>query len=521
MRWLARAAWFFLLLAIVVPVAGVLLRPTAAATFVAGGAALALAAGATALLSFGLERFVGLRYLHRVRRRGSMNAPVLGWALLGAVGFALFFASRGRFRVGETAGVVAVLVSALGVVVALLLSVFSVFTTVSTMGVVLGVASLVVVLAVTSGFEREFQEKVLALNAHLIVIPYGDVDIDSPEADQIVQKLRGMPGVVRMAKFLFSAGEVMVERVGANLKGVDLDQGADDLRRSLIQGRVEDLARPATCAPPTAAAAPAPAEQVGRIILGAELAHRLHVGVGSCISIMVPFSQTDAITPPSFRFKVVGLFRMGFNEYDTRLAYVSLQDARKVATARGSVFGVELRFSDPMMALRAGPEVKRRLDAPYRVIDWKELNHNLFMALTMQKLIISLLLVLIIVVAAFNIIASLTMIVLSKVREISILKSMGARSSMVAGIFLVGGTTVGAVGTGFGIAYGLLVCLLARLYGYPLDPRVYLIGSLPVQISAGEVTVVAAATLAICFLATLYPSLRASRMRAVDGLRYD
>jgi lipoprotein-releasing system permease protein len=168
-----------------------------------------------------------------------------------------------------------------------------------------------------------------------------------------------------------------------------------------------------------------------------------------------------------------------------------------------------------------GGEVKRRLDAPYRVIDWRELNHNLFTALTVQKLVISLILVIIIVVAAFNIIAALTMIVLSKVREIAILKSMGARSSMVAGVFLVGGTTVGAIGIGMGIAYGLLVCLLAYFYGYALDPRVYLIGRLPVRISIGEVTAVAAATMLISFLATLYPSIRASRMRAVDGLRYD
>jgi lipoprotein-releasing system permease protein len=131
------------------------------------------------------------------------------------------------------------------------------------------------------------------------------------------------------------------------------------------------------------------------------------------------------------------------------------------------------------------------------------------------------LLVLIIVVAAFNIIASLTMIVLSKVREIAILKSMGAHSGMVARIFLVGGITVGAIGTGLGILYGLLVCLLARLYGYPLDPKVYLIGQLPVQIAASEIVAVAVATLSICFLATLYPSLRASRLKAIDGLRYN
>jgi len=128
---------------------------------------------------------------------------------------------------------------------------------------------------------------------------------------------------------------------------------------------------------------------------------------------------------------------------------------------------------------------------------------------------------LIIVVAAFNIIASLTMIVLSKVREIAILKSMGARSAAVARVFLVGGTTVGAVGTGLGIGYGLVVCALAHLYGYPLDPKVYLIGRLPVTIDPAELIGVAAATLLICFLATLYPSLRAARLDAVEGLRYE
>jgi lipoprotein-releasing system permease protein len=412
---------------------------------------------------------------------------------------------------------VTALVGGLAAVMSILLQLFSVFTTVSTMGVVLGVASLIVVVAVTSGFEREFQDKVLALNAHLIVIPYGNVDIDSPEADHIQRKLRGMPGVVRMAKFLFSAGEVMVGKVGANLKGIDLVQGADDLKAALVEGKVADLERPATCPTPSGKVE----TDVGRIILGAELAHRLHTRVGDCVPIMIPFSLGDATAPPSFPFRVVGLFRMGFNEYDTRLAYVSLEDAHRLESARGSVFGIELRFSDPHLALSMVKEVKRRLDAPYRVIDWKELNHNLFMALTMQKVIISTLLLLIIIVAAFNIIASLTMIVLSKVREIAILKSMGARSTMVARVFLVGGTTVGAIGTALGILYGLLICMLARLYGYPLDPKVYLIGKLPVDIPASEIIVVAAATLTICFLATLYPSVRASRLEAVDGLRYN
>jgi lipoprotein-releasing system permease protein len=496
------------------------LDPTSILRLAAIVVAAGLAVGFVRLFKPDLERIVGLRYLHRARRAGGTRVAALVGVVLALGGLALLLGSRGRWRVGETIGVVSMLLGALDLIFVLLMRVFSVFTTVSTMGIVLGVASLVVVLGVTSGFEREFQDKVLALNAHLIVIPYGDVDIDSPEADRIEARLRGMPGVVRMAKFLFSAGEVMVGSIGANLKGVDLKDGADDLRRSLIAGRVEDLEAPASCPLPEGTPRKESTD-VGRIVLGAELAHKLRLDVGKCVSIMVPFGGGTDAAPPSFLFKVVGLFRMGFNEYDTRLAYVSLADARKIASARGSVFGVELRFADPLMALHAGDEVRKRLDGPYRVIDWKELNHNLFMALTMQKVMISLLLAIIIIVAAFNIIASLTMIVLSKVREIAILKSMGARSTTVARIFLVGGTTVGAIGTALGILYGLLVCLAARVYGYPLDPKVYLIGELPVQIAPSEIVAVAAATLAICFLATLYPAWRASRMRAVDGIRYN
>jgi len=485
-----------------------------------------LALGLVGLYARPFERFAGLRYLNRgseARRSRKLRIATLVTLTLGLAALALFFAARGKLRALETVGVLGILGSSLALVTLLLLRLFSVFTTVSTMGVALGVQSLIVVLGVTSGFQREFQDKVLALNAHLIVIPYGDVDVDSAEADDIQAKLADLPGVVRQAKFLFSAGEVMVGSIGANLKGIDLAQGADDLRRTLIDGRVEDLGHPEPCTvPKTGAGAGGGGTQnaSGNIALGVELAHRLHLKVGDCVSIMVPFSDTSGIVPPSFLFRVIGRFRMGFNEYDTRLAYVSLDDARRLASVRQSVFGVELRFADAYQAIAMAKEVRRRLPGPYRVVDWQELNHNLFTALKTQKVAISLLLVLIILVAAFNIIASLTMIVLSKVREIAILGSMGARAAMLARLFLVAGTSVGAVGTIIGIACGLLVCGLAKLYGYPLDPKVYLIGQLPVQIAPREIVAVAAATLAICVLATLYPSLRASRLRAVDGLRH-
>jgi lipoprotein-releasing system permease protein len=510
--------WILRVVLLVVPLGEVLaaaLAPAWRKPLVALAIGGLLAFGVVELFWPGPEPFVGLRYLHSSRRPRRALAGLAATLGLTLVGLLLFFvARRYQARGWETVGVVAALAGSLGAVLSLLLQLFSVFSTVSAMGVVLGVASLIVVMAVTSGFEREFQNKVLALNAHLVVMPYGNVEFDSPEADQIEGKLRGMPGVVGMAKFLFSAGEVMVGKVGSNLKGIDIVHGADDIKGSLIEGRIADLEKPVTC-PGTSRD-----EHAGRIILGAELAHRIHAKVGDCIPIMIPFSLGDTSAPPMFPFRVVGLFRMGFHEYDTRLAYVSIEDAHRLESARAWVFGVEVRFADPYFALSQVKEVKRRLDAPYRVVDWKELNHNLFMALAVQKFAISLVLLLIIVVASFNMIASLTMIVLSKVREIAILKSMGARSLTVARVFLVGGTTIAGVGTGFGIVYGLLICVLARLYGYPLDPKVYMIGQLPVEIPIAEIVGVAAITLGICLLATIFPAVRASRLEAVDGLRH-
>src|SRR4051794_29671507 len=193
---------------------------------------------------------MGVRYLQRSHLSPVNRMGVWGSLAVTAAGFALFLLTRGRVQELATLAVVWTLLGALASIVFVLLRIFSVFTTVSSMGVVLGVMSLVVVLAVTSGFEREFQDKVLAVNAHLIVTAYGiehDMAQAEREADEMMTKLRTLPGLVRMAKFSFSAGEVMIGRVGANLKGVDMRDGAPELARTRIDGNVADLGRPAHC----------------------------------------------------------------------------------------------------------------------------------------------------------------------------------------------------------------------------------------------------------------------------------
>jgi lipoprotein-releasing system permease protein len=479
---------------------------------------LALLASVLLLAGYRFERFVGTRYL----RRGSWSRAVRIGPLV-ALGvtladFLVLLAARDHSRAVETVAVVIALAALLASILLVLLRFFSVFTTVSTVGVMLGVASLVVVLSVTSGFAREFQDKVQAVNAHLMVTAYGlerDVEEAEREARKVRAILEGFPGLVRTSRFSFTAGEVMIGKIGANLKGVDVAEGVPELRRALLAGSADDLARPATCPE-----APAPGELVGRMILGAELARKVHKTVGDCIQVLVPFSGAIESTPSAYAFRVVGIASFGFQEYDAHLGFIPIEDAKRLGNARQSIFGVELRFTDAMLALRMEEEVENRLGPDRRIINWKTLNKNLFTALAMQKLIISLLLVLIIVVAAFNILASLMLVVLSKVREVAILAAMGARRGSLLRVFLVSGSIVGFVGTGLGILYGLSLCGLAALYGYPLDPKVYLIAELPVEISAREILLVAGATQIISLLATLYPARRASRQQVVDGLKY-
>lgn len=480
---------------------------------------LAVVSSVALILGYRVERFVGTRYLRResASRAIRVGLPVaLGITL---VDVAVVFATRTHHRTIETIAVVTTLIALLATILFILLRMLSVFTTVSTVGVMLGVASLVVVLSVTSGFQREFENKVQAVNAHLIVTAYGlerDVEEADKEAESVRVRLKGLPGLVRTSRFSFTAGEVMIGKVGANLKGVDLTDGAPELRRAVVAGSVDDLGKPASCG----GAAPDGQPMVGRLILGADLAHKVHAQVGDCIQVLVPFSGGIESIPSAYTFRVVGLSSFGFQEYDARLAFIPIEDAKRLGNARQSIFGVELRFADPMQALKMEEAVEQRLGPDMRIIDWKTLNKNLFTALAMQKLIISMLLVLIIVVAAFNILASLTLVVLSKIREVAIIASMGARAGALLRIFLVSGSVVGFVGTGFGILYGLALCGLAALYGYPLDPKVYLIARLPVEVSGREILIVAGATQIICLLATLYPAWRASRQQVVEGLKY-
>ncbi len=273
----------------------------------------------------------------------------------------------------------------------------------------------------------------------------------------------------------------------------------------------------------------ASAETLPGVIVGAGLADSLGLKLGDEVRIISPLAGLDTSmwqpnggAPRAMPFRVTGVFQAGFQEYDTRLVYVDLYEAERFFDHGDSVTGVEIRLDD----IDAAPAVARRLEAdlgggPYHTMDWQELNHNLFTALEMQKVMLSLVIATIIFVAAFNVVATLIMIVLEKKREIAILKAMGARDSGILTIFLVQGVVIGLIGTAIGLVLGGIVSGYLSVYRFPLDPKVYLIDHLPVRISPLEFTYSVLIALGICIFATLLPSLWAARLTPADGVRYE
>jgi lipoprotein-releasing system permease protein len=483
------------------------------------------------------EATIGWRYLYGGKRDKVMQL----FALAGVLGIVVGVVTLGVSDGASPIGVGILVISMVWTVVFTLLSLFTVFTSVSMLGVVLGVAALTVVLAVTTGFQKQFRDKVLGVNAHVIVLKsqttfaeYRDVMKTAREID---------PDVLAVQPFIFA--EMLATNgkgalSGVAIKGIDpkLVRGVLDLEKHMVQGSVDSLLIEA-CPPGDAASIPAGATASvldkpkcmtnPPIIMGKELAHKLKAKIGDVVTVVVPLSNIDldawrarSSAPRTRKFTVTGIFYSGFDEYDRRLMYTSLIDTQDLGGRGDQVMGVELKVKDVDRADEIAKRLEKALGGPpYQVQDWYELNHNLFMALKLQKLALVVILTLIIVVAAVNMVSALTMKVTEKTREIAIMKSMGSSSSSVALVFQVFGVAIGAGGTVIGVAIGLATCYVMSRYGYHLDPKVYLIDRLPIEVRPLEVVLMAGVTMAISVIATLVPSQSAASMRPVDGLRYD
>lgn len=464
---------------------------------------------------------IGLRYLYGGKRDRLMMWLALGGLVVAGGGFGMLMA------VGPSViGVSLVIAGMLTATVCGLLTIFSVFTAVSVLGVALGVAALTIVLAVTTGFQESFRDKVLGVNAHVIVtqaidLPYtGFDDVMKTAKDSDPDIIAQQP--FTLAEMLATRGKGQLS--GVLIKGIDPKRvrGVLDLDKHMTVGSIDDLSHhSANCLPDEH-----PCVELPPIILGKQLADKLKITkIGERVTIVVPLSNLDlktmqASAPRTREFRVVGMFYSGFDEYDRRLMYAALDDM-----SDGSQFvamGVEMKVKDIDRASEIANKLSKALDTGrYQVQDWRSLNDNLFTALKLQKVVLVIILTLIIVVAAVNMVSALTMMVTDKTREVAILKSMGATSGSVAQVFQVVGIAIGGAGTIAGVALGLALCYVTSRFGFKLDPSVYLIDRLPVDVQPFEVVLVAGITMLISIVATIVPASGASALRPVEGLRYD
>jgi len=389
----------------------------------------------------------------------------------------------------------------------------SLITFLSVAGVAVGVMALVVVIAVMSGAETDIRDRILGIQSHMVVMNYSGL---IPDVGPVIAAVRRAENVAAVTPFIHS--QAMIRSAngtsGAVLRGIDPASAGD----------VTDMLRDVSALLSTDAATPAAgAGEIPGIVLGKTLARDLAAAQGDTVFLISPRGLASApdYVPAKVRFRVVGLYSSGMHEYDSAMAYVPLSTAQKLLQTGDNVSSLAVRLHDIYLARQTAETLNASLDFPYWARDWMEMNRNLFSALRLQKTVMFIILTLIILVAAFNIASALIMMVMGKTREIAILKTIGATSRSIGRIFVYKGMVIGIVGTILGVAFGWVLCAILKHYHFiELPEDVYYFATLPVRLEAVDVLAIASAALLLCFVSTLYPAMRASRLNPLDAVRY-
>lgn len=386
----------------------------------------------------------------------------------------------------------------------------------SMLGVALGVAALITVLSVMNGFEKELRERILGMTSHAIVTELGG---SLSNWQGLEKRIEGFPRIEESAPFV--EGQAMVNqgsRVrGTLVRGVDpaLEPKVSTIGDKMVQGELTDLK----------------AGEFG-IILGKDLANSMGVIKGDRITLITPHvSPTPAgVIPRLKRLDVVGVFEIGMYEYDSALAIMHLEDAATLFRIPGKVSGLRLKVEDLYQAPQITRELMATLPADYRGADWTYQHANFFRALKTEKTVMFVILMLIVAVAAFNIVSTLVMMVTDKQADIAILRTLGMSPGGIMGIFMVQGVVIGLVGTLLGVVGGValalnvsdLIAWIETVLGYQFLPAdVYYISDLPSRLDWNDVTVIGITSFVLSILSTIYPSWRASKVRPAEALRYD
>jgi len=389
----------------------------------------------------------------------------------------------------------------------------SFITFLSMAGVTVGVMALIIVIAVMSGAESYFTSQILGVESHVIIRRHGGTITDYKE---VIRKVKSLAGVQSAAPFVYS--QVMLRSSsgisGAVLRGIDPEAGGSPIKGYDKKSLIEKIRPRMTSGKEVSAPG---------IILGKELAQTIGASEGEIIYLISPKGMISPIghMPTMKRFEVTGIFESGFYEYDASLAFIHLNTAQEILRIGDSVSGIGVRVNDIYQANTISKEILAELGFPYWTMDWMQMNRNFFSALKLEKKAMFVILTLIIMVAAFNIASTLIMMVMGKTKDIAILKTMGATERSIWKIFVFKGTVIGSIGTVIGLVLGILGCILLKYYKFiELPGDVYYFTSLPVQLEFLDVFFIVSAAMAICFISTLYPAYKASKLNPVDALRY-
>jgi lipoprotein-releasing system permease protein len=391
-------------------------------------------------------------------------------------------------------------------------AVISVITVISVLGVMAGVGALVVALAINNGFREELESRLLGAMANINLVRPANDGIKNYE--DLNARLSRLPHVVADAPALYE--EVLISgrsrAQGIVLKGVDPEREVRvaDLLKRIKEGSPSGLSQQFANADP--------------LIIGKELAKYLGVFVGDTVLVTSPQGYlTPFEVVPKFRhFRVVGVFDSGFYDFDATWAFTNLQAAQRLFALANVVSVIEFKIDDIYQAPRVAEEIRRAAGRGFDTQTWMEQNHSLFSALKLERLVTILTIGLIMLVAALNILITLVMMVMEKNRDIAVLMSMGARKRQVWSIFTLHGLLIGALGSALGLSLGYSVCWAGQRYHLiPLQADVYALAWVPFHARPWDGVWIAAAALAISFLATLYPSLSAARLDPAEVLRYE
>ena len=385
-------------------------------------------------------------------------------------------------------------------------------------GVMVGVSALILIIGVMNGLQRDLREKILVGSPDIRVLSYGE-DLKITDWPSILDKVKRQPGVVAAAPFVLVEGGM---NAGHDYAGAAYVVGIPPQARGVPD--VTTIRQHATSGDFRFASSDG--QQRG-IVLGKLLAARYNAWPGDKINLISisgvkPDPVTGGFVPRVFQFEVTGIVETGMYEYDNSYVYVALDKAQEFAALGGGVTGIEVKTNDRWQASSVAERLTNVLGWPYRTVDWEEQNHSLFQALKLEKLGMGVILLLIVIVAAFNIVSTLTMVVTDKTREIGILKAMGLPARSIRRVFLAQGVVIGGVGTALGLVVGFGGAFALERYKFiPLDPQIYFIDHLPVATQPADVAWIVLASIVTAAVATMYPAIQASRLYPIDAIRHE